>query len=91
MKSESISTNLGVCVVGAGKMGADHIERLTRRIDGAEVSVVVDADLSRAQKAIEAIHSAVALSNIGLALCAASMRDISAYEASSFPVNWGNS
>jgi myo-inositol 2-dehydrogenase/D-chiro-inositol 1-dehydrogenase len=68
MKSESISTNLGVCVVAAGKMGAEHIERLTRRIDGAEVSVVVDADLSRAQKAVEAIHSAVAVSNIGQAL-----------------------
>src|SRR6267378_1264951 len=68
MKSESISTNLGVCVVGAGKMGADHIERLTRRIDRAEVSVVVDADLSRAQKVVEAIHSAVAVSNIGQAL-----------------------
>jgi myo-inositol 2-dehydrogenase / D-chiro-inositol 1-dehydrogenase len=68
MKSESISTNLGVCVVGAGKMGADHIERLTRRIDGAEVSVVVDADLSRAKKAVEAIPSAVAVSDIGQAL-----------------------
>src|SRR5436309_3029183 len=68
MKSESISTNLGICVVGAGRMGTDHIERLTRRIDGAEVSVVVDADLSRAKKAVEAIPSAVAVSNIGQAL-----------------------
>jgi myo-inositol 2-dehydrogenase/D-chiro-inositol 1-dehydrogenase len=49
-------------------MGADHIERLTRRIDGAEVSVVVDADLSRAKKAVEAIPSAVAVSDIGQAL-----------------------
>jgi len=68
MKSESISTNLRVCVVGAGKMGADHIERLTRRIAGAEVSVVVDADISRAKKAVEAIPSAVAVSDIGQAL-----------------------
>ena len=37
MKSESIPTKLRVCVVGAGKMGAG-IERLTRRIVGAEVS-----------------------------------------------------
>ena len=66
MKSES--TNLGICVVGAGKMGADHIERLTRRIAGAEVSAAVDADVSRAQKAVEAIPSAVAVSNIGQAL-----------------------
>jgi myo-inositol 2-dehydrogenase/D-chiro-inositol 1-dehydrogenase len=60
--------NLRVCVVGAGKMGADHIERLARRIAGAEVSVVVDADLSRAQKAVEAIPSAVAVSKLGQAL-----------------------
>jgi myo-inositol 2-dehydrogenase/D-chiro-inositol 1-dehydrogenase len=66
MKSES--TNLGICVVGAGKMGADHIERLTRRIAGAEVSAAVDADVSRAQKAVEAIPSAAAVSNIGQAL-----------------------
>ena len=61
-------TNLRVCVVGAGNMGADHIERLARRIAGAEVSVVVDADLSRAQKAVEAIPSAVAVSKLGQAL-----------------------
>src|SRR3981081_1136311 len=68
MNSKSISTNLRVCVVGAGKMGADHIERLTHRIGGSDVSVVVDADLSRAQKAVEAIDSAVAVSNIGEAV-----------------------
>ena len=55
-------------MVGAGKMGADHIERLTRRTVGAEVSVVVDADVSRAKKAVEAIPSAVAVSDIGQAL-----------------------
>jgi myo-inositol 2-dehydrogenase/D-chiro-inositol 1-dehydrogenase len=68
MKSESIPTKLRVCVVGAGKMGADHIERLTRRIVGAEVSAVVDADVSRAKKAVEAIPSAAAVSDIRQAL-----------------------
>jgi myo-inositol 2-dehydrogenase / D-chiro-inositol 1-dehydrogenase len=68
MKSESISTNLRVCVVGAGKMGADHIERLMRRTVGAEVSVVVDADVSRAKKAVAAMPSAVAVSDIEQAL-----------------------
>jgi myo-inositol 2-dehydrogenase / D-chiro-inositol 1-dehydrogenase len=68
MKPESIVTNLGVCVVGAGRMGADHIERLTRRTVGAEVSAVVDADVSRAQKAVEAIPSAVAISDVEQAL-----------------------
>jgi myo-inositol 2-dehydrogenase/D-chiro-inositol 1-dehydrogenase len=68
MKSGSISANLRVCVVGAGKMGADHIERLSRRIVGAEVAVVVDADVSRAKKAVEATPSAAALPDIGQAL-----------------------
>ena len=68
MKSESNLNNLKVCVVGAGRMGADHIERLTRRIVGAEVSAVVDADVSRAKKAVEAIPSAAAVSDIGRAL-----------------------
>jgi myo-inositol 2-dehydrogenase/D-chiro-inositol 1-dehydrogenase len=68
MVPESISTNLRVCVVGAGKMGADHIDRLTRRILGAEVSVVVDADVSRAKRAAEATPSALAVSDIGHAL-----------------------
>ena len=68
MKSESIPSKLRVCVVGAGRMGADHIERLTRRIVGAEVSAVVDADVSRAKKAVEAIPSAAAVSDIGQAL-----------------------
>jgi myo-inositol 2-dehydrogenase / D-chiro-inositol 1-dehydrogenase len=68
MKAESMSTNLRVCVVGAGLMGADHIARLKGRIVGAEVSVVVDADASRAKKAVEAIPTAVAVSNMGQAL-----------------------
>src|ERR1700737_1419299 len=68
MKSESISTNLRVCVVGAGRMGADHIERLTRRIVGAEVAMVVDVDISRAEKAVESIPSAVAAPEVGQAL-----------------------
>src|ERR1700730_1872426 len=68
MVPESISTNLRVCVVGAGKMGADHIDRLTRRILGAEVSVVVDADVSRAKRAAEGTPSALAVSDIGQAL-----------------------
>ena len=68
MMSEFLVTKLGVCVVGAGKMGADHVERLTRRIVGAEVSAVVDADVSRAKKAVEEIPSAVAVSDIGQAL-----------------------
>jgi myo-inositol 2-dehydrogenase/D-chiro-inositol 1-dehydrogenase len=68
MKPESISTNLRICVVGAGRMGADHIERLNYRIGGAEVSVVVDADFPRAEKAVESLSSAVAITNLKQAL-----------------------
>lgn len=68
VSAELMLTNLRVCVVGAGKMGADHIERLTRRIVGAEVAAVVDVDVSRAKTTVEAIPSAVALSDLGQAL-----------------------
>jgi myo-inositol 2-dehydrogenase/D-chiro-inositol 1-dehydrogenase len=68
MKPEKLAANLRICVVGAGKMGADHIERLARRIVGAEVSAVVDADISRAHKSVETIPSAAALPTLGEAL-----------------------
>ncbi|MCU1572209.1 MAG: inositol 2-dehydrogenase [Micrococcaceae bacterium] len=56
-----MTTNLRVAVVGAGRMGADHITRLHSRIHGAEVAAVVDVDLARAQAAIEGMEGAVAL------------------------------
>jgi myo-inositol 2-dehydrogenase/D-chiro-inositol 1-dehydrogenase len=59
------SENLKVCVVGAGRMGADHIRRLAHRIVGAEVAAVVDVDVARAESAVKAIPSAFAASNIG--------------------------
>jgi Oxidoreductase family, NAD-binding Rossmann fold len=68
VKSQSMSTNLRVCVVGGSRMGADHIARLTGRIVGAEVAVVADVDVSRAKKAIEAIPPAVAVCSISQAL-----------------------
>ena len=58
-----MSENLRVAVIGAGRMGADHVQRLNRRITGAEVAAVVDVDLARAQTAIEGISSAVALAS----------------------------
>ncbi|WP_311212890.1 MULTISPECIES: Gfo/Idh/MocA family oxidoreductase [unclassified Arthrobacter] len=59
---------LRVAVVGAGRMGADHIKRLSTRIHGAEVAAVVDVDLARAQAAIEGIDGAVASSSADEAL-----------------------
>ncbi|AMM31827.1 Inositol 2-dehydrogenase [Sinomonas atrocyanea] len=55
-----MAENLRVAVIGAGRMGADHIHRLHTRIHGAEVAAVVDIDLDRAQAAIAEIPGAKA-------------------------------
>ena len=59
---------LRVAVIGAGRMGADHIQRLNTRIHGAEVAAVVDVDLARAQAAVDGIPGAVALADAEEAL-----------------------
>ncbi|MCO1339268.1 inositol 2-dehydrogenase [Kocuria polaris] len=53
-----MTENLRVAVVGAGRMGADHIDRIHTRIVGASVSAVVDIDLDRAGQAAAAIPGA---------------------------------
>ncbi|MFF1830198.1 Gfo/Idh/MocA family protein [Paenarthrobacter sp. NPDC058040] len=63
-----MTNTLRVAVIGAGRMGADHIKRLSTRIHGAEVAAVVDVDLARAQAAIEGIDGAVALASADEAL-----------------------
>src|SRR6478609_3235917 len=63
-----MTESLRVAVIGAGRMGADHIQRLNKRIHGAEVAAVVDVDLARAQAAIEGIPGAVALADAEEAL-----------------------
>ncbi|OFI37566.1 inositol 2-dehydrogenase [Arthrobacter sp. SW1] len=55
-----MSENLRVAVIGAGRMGADHVQRLHTRIHGAEVAAVVDIDLERANAAIAGIPGAKA-------------------------------
>ncbi|MET7685835.1 Gfo/Idh/MocA family oxidoreductase [Streptomyces sp. NPDC005423] len=42
---------LGVAVLGAGHMGADHIRRLDRVVNGARVAAVADPDTDRAKEA----------------------------------------
>lgn len=63
-----MSQTLRVAIIGAGRMGADHIQRIHHRISGAEVAAVVDIDLERAQAAIAGIDGAVALTNAEAAL-----------------------
>ncbi|GHG57964.1 inositol 2-dehydrogenase [Sinomonas cellulolyticus] len=55
-----MAENLRVAVIGAGRMGADHIQRLHTRIHGAEVAAVIDIDLDRAKAAIADIPGAQA-------------------------------
>jgi myo-inositol 2-dehydrogenase/D-chiro-inositol 1-dehydrogenase len=63
-----MTETLRVAVIGAGRMGADHIARLHHRITGAEVAAVVDVDLDRAEAAIKDIPGAVALASAEEAL-----------------------
>ncbi|AWW41140.1 Gfo/Idh/MocA family protein [Streptomyces cadmiisoli] len=46
---------LGVAVLGAGHMGADHIRRLDRVVNGARVAAVADPDTERAKEATAGI------------------------------------
>ncbi|MGW2420506.1 Gfo/Idh/MocA family protein [Streptomyces sp. NPDC001709] len=43
---------LGVAVLGAGHMGADHIRRLDQVVSGARVAAVADPDVGRAGEAV---------------------------------------
>ncbi|MFI5819757.1 Gfo/Idh/MocA family protein [Streptomyces rishiriensis] len=49
---------LGVAVLGAGHMGADHIRRLDRAVSGARVAAVADPDAARAKEAVAGIEAA---------------------------------
>ncbi|MER6694242.1 Gfo/Idh/MocA family protein [Streptomyces minutiscleroticus] len=50
-----MSEPLGVAVLGAGRMGADHIRRLDRVVSGARVAAVGDPDRDRAEEAAAGI------------------------------------
>ncbi|MFF4833841.1 Gfo/Idh/MocA family protein [Streptomyces sp. NPDC001315] len=47
-----MSELLGVAVLGAGHMGADHIRRLDQVVSGARVAAVADPDAGRAKEAV---------------------------------------
>ncbi|MGW4275735.1 Gfo/Idh/MocA family oxidoreductase, partial [Streptomyces seoulensis] len=49
---------LGVAVLGAGHMGADHVRRLDRVVSGARVAAVADPDTARAAAAVAGIEGA---------------------------------
>ncbi|MEU5091814.1 Gfo/Idh/MocA family oxidoreductase [Streptomyces sp. NPDC021356] len=49
---------LGVAVLGAGHMGADHIRRLDQVVSGARVAAVADPDTARAREALGGVQGA---------------------------------
>lgn len=62
--------DLRVGVVGAGQMGADHIQRITRAISGATVSAIVEPDAGRAEAAAAAAPGARPFASLDDALAA---------------------
>jgi myo-inositol 2-dehydrogenase/D-chiro-inositol 1-dehydrogenase len=62
------NADLRVAVVGAGRMGADHIRRITERISGARVSAVVEPDADRAAAAVAAAPGARAFADLTAAI-----------------------
>jgi myo-inositol 2-dehydrogenase / D-chiro-inositol 1-dehydrogenase len=60
--------DLRIAVVGAGMMGGDHIERITRRISGARVASIVEPDAARGSAAAANAPGAVVRSDIREAL-----------------------
>ncbi|MDR4534607.1 Gfo/Idh/MocA family oxidoreductase [Glutamicibacter sp. PS] len=63
-----MAQKLRVAVVGAGRMGADHIQRIHHRISGAEVAAVIDIDQARVAESIADIDGARGYSDLDSAL-----------------------
>ena len=55
--------SLGIGVIGAGVMGADHIRTITRNVARAHVAAVFDHDPARAQSAVDGAPGARALAD----------------------------
>ncbi|GHD84726.1 MULTISPECIES: Gfo/Idh/MocA family protein [Kocuria] len=53
-----MSEDLRIAVVGAGRMGSDHIERIHHRMERARITAIVDIDETRAEAAIDGIDGA---------------------------------
>lgn len=60
----SPSQDLRVAVVGAGRMGADHVDRLAHRTQRARVTAVVDIDAARAAQVASAVPGAESFSDL---------------------------
>ncbi|MFE4625682.1 Gfo/Idh/MocA family protein [Streptomyces mirabilis] len=63
-----MSELLGVAVLGAGHMGADHVRRIDRVVNGARVAAVADPDTGRAKDAVTGIDGVSVHTEVAAAL-----------------------
>lgn len=63
-----MSELLGVAVLGAGHMGADHIRRIDRVVSGARVAAVADPETGRAKDAVAGIDGVAVHAEVSAAL-----------------------
>ncbi|WP_215453807.1 Gfo/Idh/MocA family protein [Streptomyces sp. ATCC 21386] len=66
----SVQDSLGVAVVGTGRMGADHVRRISEVISGAHVAAVVDLDTDRARAVAAGVEGCAAYGDTVEALAA---------------------
>ncbi|QFZ78178.1 inositol 2-dehydrogenase [Streptomyces fagopyri] len=71
-----MSELLGVAVLGAGHMGADHIRRIDRVVNGARVAAVADPDTGRAEDAVAGIDGVSVHTEVSAALDAPGVRAV---------------
>ncbi|MDX3260070.1 Gfo/Idh/MocA family oxidoreductase [Streptomyces sp. MI02-2A] len=62
---------LGVAVIGTGRMGADHVRRISEVISGARVAAVVDVDAERAKNVASGVEGCTAYTEPDAAMAAA--------------------
>ncbi|MGP4049138.1 Gfo/Idh/MocA family protein [Streptomyces sp. 2A115] len=61
---------LGVAVIGTGKMGADHVRRISEVTGGARVAAVVDLDAERVKRIADGIEGCSAHTDPSAAMAA---------------------
>ncbi|MGQ4389386.1 Gfo/Idh/MocA family protein [Streptomyces sp. SAS_270] len=71
-----MSELLGVAVLGAGHMGADHIRRIDQVVSGARVAAVADPEAERAKDAVAGIEDVSVRTEVSAALDAPGVRAV---------------
>ncbi|MER6126979.1 Gfo/Idh/MocA family oxidoreductase [Streptomyces sp. NPDC001795] len=61
---------LGVAVIGTGRMGADHVRRISEVTSGARVTAVVDVDAERAKSVAAGVEGCTAYTEPAAAMAA---------------------